>query len=575
KAAVDKSTVALDDIVTCTITLAGDGLNSAPEASMPAFDNLTLVSRSNASNISIVNGRASASFSYYLGLRPGQPGPATIGPSTITVGGTTYKTAPIGITVTKASGWPRPAAPPPSAGSIWEDFDRFFTRPMFPSGGAARSGGEPILTDLKVSKSAAYVNEMVILTFTFYRRVNLYQAPTYIPPETTGFWSVNLPTSGQLREVEVKGARYLAQDFKTALFASSAGKMTIGAAKLTAQADPFAAPVTIKTKPLTLDILPLPESGKPADFSGAVGSFSLSAAVDRRSVERGRPFTVSARITGDGNIQTVSEPSLEIGAGFRQLSTTAKEDIIKGVSSVSGSKTFQFILMPIREGEWPVGPLVFSYFDPRLKQYKTISSGPWPVKVLASNIPLPKEVTDDLRRGQPGAVKINFNWRAAAKKVWLVLLSPYILIALSVIVIAASGWFALRQYHRFELADPLAARRRKAVALARHRLKKANAALKGDRLKEFVSEVYEAVAHYLGDKFGFAAVGLTTDQLKETLAQKGLPAAGQQELDNFISDCDLIRFTPSKLDRAKAAEVLEQAETLIVTLEALPPSPNK
>jgi len=57
--------------------------------------------------------------------------------------------------------------------------------------------------------------------------------------------------------------------------------------------------------------------------------------------------------------------------------------------------------------------------------------------------------------------------------------------------------------------------------------------------------------------------------LREILINKGLPPDAQKQLDSFIYECDMLRFTPSSLSREKAIELAQVAENLIVTIEKI------
>ncbi|HTY13324.1 MAG TPA: BatD family protein [Candidatus Omnitrophota bacterium] len=571
-ASVDKNTVGLDDAVNYTITISGGEINNAPEPSLPALENLTAVSNFSSSNISIINGQTSSSFSYTYVLKPGNIGPAQIGQTTVTIGGQSYSTRPIAITVTRATGHPvsRSASGSRGAGPLgsWENFfDDFFTRPSNNPFGAAKPR-ESVLAETSVSQKTAYVNQLVILTFTFLRQGNLFEAPTYLPPETTGFWTVNLPVSRDLRQVNRSGGVYLAQDFKTALFPTATGTLKIGPARLTVKPDPFAAAETIATKPITITVLPLPEEGKPAGFSGSVGKYALSASISTRETERGHPVSLTVKVFGEGNIQTISEPAFPDTDSIKKLSTSSKENIEKGFGSVSGSKTFEMVLMPLKEGMADIGPLKFSYFDPQAKKYIDVLSPVFKLNILPSNVPLPKELSAAGQKTENGGLKISFDWKGAVKKVFRFLSRPVIMLLIIIVFASALALWVIGKFREYELSDPARMRRKRALKLAKDKLKRARGLLRSGKLKDFIAEIYLSVSNYLGDKYGFASSGLTTDQLKDTLHEKGIDAGTLQNIESFIEECDLIRFTPSALDGQKASALSDSAEKLIIHIES-------
>jgi hypothetical protein len=55
--------------------------------------------------------------------------------------------------------------------------------------------------------------------------------------------------------------------------------------------------------------------------------------------------------------------------------------------------------------------------------------------------------------------------------------------------------------------------------------------------------------------------------LREILSSKGLSEEAQKQLESFILECDMLRFTPSSLSQEKAIELSKVAEQLIVTIE--------
>jgi hypothetical protein len=64
----------------------------------------------------------------------------------------------------------------------------------------------------------------------------------------------------------------------------------------------------VESKPLSFDVRPLPVEGRPADFAGAVGRFTLNATCDAREVAAGDVFRATLRIEGDGDLQSLVPP---------------------------------------------------------------------------------------------------------------------------------------------------------------------------------------------------------------------------------------------------------------------------
>jgi len=135
---------------------------------------------------------------------------------------------------------------------------------------------------------------------------------------------------------------------------------------------------------VTLDVKALPP-GAPADFGGAVGNFTLASDAKPRSAQVGDPFTVTATITGRGNFDRVTAPTLEDDRGWHKYppSSEFKQDDDVGIS---GTKTFETVLSA-NERKDKIPAQLFSYFDPVKEQYVTLRAEPIPVRVEGGNAP--------------------------------------------------------------------------------------------------------------------------------------------------------------------------------------------
>jgi len=566
-ASVDKNSVALDDILQYTLTISGNNAVNAPAPELPKFSNLNIVSQSQSSNFSIINGQMSSSKSFTYALQPEKIGKAHIGQASIAISGKTYTTEPIEITVTKAEGKKTQSQSQQPPGP-WDNFDKFFN--VHPSHLRQQQMiKDPFKTELRASQTTVYVNQQIMLTFTIYRRVNPYQN-LFTPPDTRGFLAINLPEDKKLREATVNGIKYVAQDFRTILFPTTAGNFSIGPATFVAKADPFSAAETIKTDQLKIKVVPLPKEGKPDNFSGAVGEYQMDVSLKQNKLERGQPIQLTAVIRGKGNIQSISEPLSALPKEFKKLSATGKENVIKDTSGLSGSKSFDIVLIPLKEGTFTLPPFEFSYFDPVKKEYRTLKSRELNLNILPSSAPLPQEYEKSLA-GETAKkqVSIAIPWDKIGTAIQNTVTSIFFWLPVGVIIVLITIFALYRKYQKRLFANPSRMRQKQALKVAKTRLKKAYRLLKKNELKEFLSEIFNATAKYLGDKYGFAATGITTDGLRDILNSKGLALDAQKQLEYFITECDMLRFTPSSLSREKAVELSRLAENLIVTIEKI------
>lgn len=214
---------------------------------------------------------------------------------------------------------------------------------------------------------------------------------------------------------EIDGNVYYTATYKTVLSAVKTGKIDVGpvdvnATVLVSQPSPrrqipndifdmddaFAqmfstkqVNVTFNSNSVELNVKPLPPNA-PANFSGAIGNFTMAVDAKPKTVQVGDPITVTATISGRGNFDRMTGPSLEDERGWHKYppSSKFKQDDDVGIS---GEKTFETVIAP-NDKKTDVPPLAFSYFDPVKENYVTLRSDPVPIQVEGGAAPAPSAV---------------------------------------------------------------------------------------------------------------------------------------------------------------------------------------
>jgi hypothetical protein len=141
-------------------------------------------------------------------------------------------------------------------------------------------------------------------------------------------------------------------------------------------------PFEINMPSKKIEVLPLPEEGKPANFTGAIGSFSLdSVTVEPDALTVGEPCTIFVKIVGIGNFPRIQEPKLDAKDDWKTYKAKSSfTDESNGLSNI-GIKTFEYTVVP-RKPDIPYAPeVLFNYFDPIAKRYVEVKSNPVPVSV--------------------------------------------------------------------------------------------------------------------------------------------------------------------------------------------------
>lgn len=359
--------------------------------------------------------RSESVFEYNYLVTPLQPGNFTIPGFQVRVGGQTLRTKPAQLKVFGSSGSLPPPRPSPQVpqGILPQP-----VQPLPPPGGQPPAPpsdreGEPYFAELLMTAKPVYVGEVVPVDIRFYFRGDVplsdVQHPTF---GGDGFTAVPLGEPQQSEQM-VGNVPYRVITFRSAITAVKTGEIEIPPVTMTGRMmvsavppgfdaffDQFfqnfpmpgvgrAQPVEVSTRGRTLKVLALPKEGRPEDFSGAVGQFTLEASADPTAAGPGEPVTLSLAVAGRGNFDAMSPPGLTDTDGWRTYAPKEKFDKDDAVGS-AGTKIFDF-KMVARSNQTQTPGAEFSYFDPRKKEYVTLKAEPQAVDAAGRSAGEPEE----------------------------------------------------------------------------------------------------------------------------------------------------------------------------------------
>ncbi|MFH0807659.1 MAG: BatD family protein [Elusimicrobiota bacterium] len=568
-ASFDRNSAAVGEQITMQISVSGD-TNDIPEPKLPGIPDFNVYSSGRSQSVSIVNGKMSSSIAYNYVLSPTKPGKFTIGSATLVYKGQTYSTQPVEITVT-ASPQAAPAQLPAASAQN-------------PSAGQAQpaAASRELFVESSVDKKTAYVNEQITLSFKFFHRVSLLSQPQYSPSDTTGFLTEDLPPQKNYY-TDINGQRYLITEVKTALFATSKGRYTVGSAQLRCTVndngqggeDIFnqffggGKTIVLKSDPITVDVIDLPSQNKPQSFTGAVGKFNISASLDKSQTETNQPITLNVKISGNGSIKTITEPKASF-QNFRKYDTITSLNIEKPNYIVSGSKVFKIVLMPLIAGNVTIPPVEFTYFDLAEKNYKTINTPSLSVSVKpGTSAPPPMPA---LSSGQ-GTQVLSQDIRYIKTKLSGALSSAPIykstfLFALQFI----PGIFFLifwryNTYRQNLYKNTGLVRFTFAYKSALKKLKKLNleiAALTPDKVS---SRIFDILCSYLADKFNVSACGIISEEVRKKLQEKNVNPDAVAKIVILWEELQFVQYAPAQATQDKVNELLNNTTIVLKELE--------
>lgn len=580
EATLDRTAVSVGEAITLQVIVQGGGDIDEPQ--LPNLAQFSVYPAGRAQNVRIVNGDVSASVTLTYLLTPRQAGTFTIGPVRVRSGGRVAASASLTVEVSKAnagtvpppvtSRYPStmpPGFPLPPAG--------FPVPPSFP-GSPVRippvqaatpepEGRGPAFLTAEVDTPSPVVGQTVTYSLKFYRTpgVSLTRQAQY--PNTTGFLTEDLPPERTYEKV-VDGRRYTVNEVRIAMVPTAEGHYEIGAAHLVCRVpftfgdDDFdtvlstASEKALETTPIAIDVRPLPD-GRPADFTGGVGQFTLSANLDAAANARvGQPMNLELTVKGDGNIKMVQAPHLPAMPGFRVSDPVASTDTGTQDGKVSGTRKFTVVLVPTKDGKGAVPPVTMSYYDPSAGAYKTLTTKGIALAVAPGTVASGGPATSTMSTSGPKTDARGLRGvRDDAK-----------LTGAPVDLGSAAGFRALQFVPLAVLVGALALwgprfKRRARRPRPGDALRRAQASLRTVSEMGGLTPVLHA---YLTERLGASVAGMRTGELLEALAARGVCEAEREQLARLLAAADQARYAPTqppvRASIADAQQLLAQLE---------------
>ena len=573
---VDKTRVEVGNHFRLTISVHGAFDTDIPQLTPP--ENFILMyGPSVSTQTSIVNNVVSIFRGFTYSFSPTETGKFELGPVSLEYKGKVYTSNTIKIEVVKRT---------PFEGDVDPDRERSKRIDI----------NKRIFVELTTDKKEAYLYEQIIESFKlFFQRGLPIDNLDYVAASTKSFLAEKLGEERRYEEVR-DGILYNVIELRTALFPLVSGNIEIPPAKFNCNIiirqqgysnsmfDEFTGrggqkyPVERSTDSIKLKIKSLPESDKPEDFAGTVGKFTMDVLAKPTKVKVGDPITLSINIRGEGNIQTIGGPVLTPGdeKDFKIYPAETDTTITDRGEGIRGEKLFSKVIEPQHENIDMIPAISFSYFDPELEKYKTITHNPISIVVEHSDLEIPIRFSLEDAEKVKGQVKIltkdilpimsdlhsfkNQGFAIYNRPLFLTLifLAPILVVIACVYV----------QRHRELLQTDVGyARKRRALSRAKKQLSNARQLVQLDNPSEFYSTLAKTVMEHIADKLNLAPASITSDNISGILENRGVSHDVIKELKQCLESCDYGRFSTGQQSKDQMEHTLNSAEEFIMHLE--------
>ena len=535
--------------------------------SIKGFDVLMGPTRSTFSNTQIINGAMSSekgiTFTYILMATT--EGDYSISGATITADGDQMVSNSVKIKVLP----PDQSAAATSSGAA--------TQGNSSSGrtSSASVSSQDLFVTATATKTTVYEQEAFLLTYKIYTRESQLQFDNVKLPDFKGFHSqeIERPSNAKWSQEHYKGRNYYTTVFRQfVLFPQQSGKLTIeparfdaSVAKAVRSADPFDAffnggsnVVEVKkvltTPAITINVNALP-AGKPADFSGGVGEFTISSSINSKDVKTNDAITIKLVISGTGNLKLLSNPEVKFPEDFEVYDPKVDSQVRLTSSGLSGNRVIEYLAIPRHPGNYKIPAVTFSYFDIKSKSYKTLKTEDYEIKVekgagnadqVIANFTNKEDLKvlgEDIRyiKLKDVALQPKGSFFYGSFTYWLF----YIIPAIAFII-----FFIIYRKQAAENANVAKMRTKKANKVATKRMKLAGKLLAENKKEAFYDEVLKALWGYISDKLNIPVSRLSKDNVEEKLRNHGVSDELIKEFLDALNECEFARFAPGDESQA-------------------------
>jgi hypothetical protein len=540
------------------VRVKGGSIEQLRLADLTRYPELEIVSQQTVRPVQLSFGFGSgvqveSSLAHVYMLRATAPGEYAFSPAVAKVDGETYESRPLTLVV-RPNGGPStpsgPSTPPPDepnaaelSGARYDD--RAFLRTV-------------------VEPTEAYVGQQIYVTVYLYTRLRL-GPQSVVPgkPEMDGFWVYDDPvTSLQAQTALLGGARYQVYALhRSVAFPQRAGELTIGAPSVSFDVGGmsfFDAPQRVEREGVPVKVLvkPLPS---PVPANAVVGRYEMRASLDRSQVDTGDAVTLRIDVTGVGNVQDL-RIDLPPMIGVRSLQPVIRDQQQLSGGKLSGTRSWEWILIAEAPGEHQVPEITIHYFDPESKQYGSATTAsmsftargqarsPQPAVQPATSPPKPQgaafgpfSMYSALRRGEVPV-------RNRAWFGWLLAFPP---VAFGLVVLAVG--LARRRERRSTTAG----------AIQRKLLRSARRALENDDPRSFYDRIVSSITHALDVTLGEAVGALPHAALRTHLADAGFDQDLIDRVVNELEGADFARFAASGVDKGEMERCLQRTAAIV------------
>lgn len=568
--------VAVGEQFRLTYTVNTQNVNGFRVGTIPAeLEVLMGPSTSSQSSFQMVNGHTSSSSSitYTYIICANKAGTYSIPAAHISVGGKTIASNQLRIKVSGTSRQGAQGQQGQGEGGL---------RPA-----GSRISGSDLFIKVSANKRRVHEQEPILLTYKVYTLVDLTSLKGNMP-DLKGFHTqeVQLPQQKSYKIETVNGRPYRTVTWSQyVMFPQITGKLEIPSITFDGiviqqnrDVDPFEAffnggsgyvevKKKIKAPGLTIQVDPLP--ARPAGFSGGVGSFTISAQLNKTDIKANNPVTLRVIVSGRGNLKLIKKPEVKFPKDFDTYDAKVTDKTKLTSNGVEGNMVYDFLAVPRNQGKYEIPPIEFVYYDTEANAYKNVKTQAFTLNVAKGSgsasvsdytgDAADNQLNKDIRGIKAGDADVHDigDFFFGSTAYW---------VAMCVLAAIFVSLFVVFRHRAIANANIDRMRGKKANKVATKRLKKANRLMLDSKASLFYDEVLRALWGYVGDKLSIPVEKLSRENISQRLAERSV---GDETIALFIGaldECEFERYAPGDV-KGNMSKTFEAAMTAIMRIE--------
>ena len=538
---LDHDTLLLGDTATLTLKFEGSQPQGTPQ--LPPIPGLQITYIGQFSLSNTINGQlTSLGIIHNFQVKPAQAGDFTIPALTLKFGNEPLNSQPVKFKVTRAA----PATP----GSEAEQQSLALLRLVLPK--KEMFAGETIV-----------IEQQLLVRGDVRNIANLDLPQLQLDGCTTA-----RPVQGQQRQVTIGSTAFALVPFYVPVTAMKNGSIKVGPVDGTVIVtlpsrgrDPFEGfgffnsgvqqRIALSAPEQTLTVLPLPVEGRPASFTGAVGSYTNAGfSAKPANVAVGDPITIRVQIGGHGSLDAFTLPDQPAWKEFKAYPPTVKTETT-GDLGLEGTKSFEQIVVPQNTEIKELPPFDFAYFNPETRRYETLHQpalpiivrpgGSTPTPTIAANSTTAEnqKPAQDIVHIKPRLGTIRRSATTWVKQPWFLALQGLP----ALVLIGAVVW---RKRTDTLANNPRWQRQKQVAQTVNDGLAQLQPLAATGNSNEFFATVFRLMQEQIGERLNLPASAITEAVVDEKLRARGLGEGGADVLHELFQQCNQARYAPEE-----------------------------